>query len=142
MSIGVKVFRKDSYGRVEAAYRKAVERIILSGCQDTMNTAKQSIQAHGSSGRTYEKYNPRRTHTASAAGNPPNTDTGFLANNIFMEIDIDGLGGSVESRADYSGFLEFGTSKMQARPYLQPALEENKPKIRRQFARLKSRGIK
>ena len=55
-------------------------------------------------------------------------------------MDADKLGGSVESRADYSGFLEFGTSTMQARPYLQPALEENKPKIRARFARLKAKG--
>lgn len=139
MRIGVRVIRGKKIDRIEATYRKAVEQIILSGCQDTINTAKQSIQAHGSSGITYTKYNPRRTHTASAAGNPPNTDTGFLVNNIFVEIDADRLGGSVESRADYSGFLEFGTSKMQARPYLQPALEENKPKIRARVRKIKAR---
>jgi HK97 gp10 family phage protein len=104
-----------------------------------MNTAKQSIQQSSSSGVTYEKYNPRRTHTASSAGNPPNTDTGFLVSNIHAVIDPDRLGGSVESRADYSGFLEFGTSKMKARPYLQPALEENKPKIRAKFRTLGTR---
>jgi HK97 gp10 family phage protein len=58
-----------------------------------------------------------------------------------MVLDADKFGGAVESRADYSGFLEFGTSKMGARPYLQPALEENRPKIRRMFARLRSRGV-
>ena len=100
-----------------------------------MNTAKTSIQQHQSKGRTYGK------HTASVAGNPPNSDTGFLASNIFMVLDTDKLGGAVESRADYSGFLEFGTSKMGARPYLQPALDENRPKIRRKFARLRSRGV-
>lgn len=141
MSIRVKVEDKPKYKVVEANYRKAIERIIVSGVQNTMNTAKQSIQQHGSSGKTYEKYSPRRTHTASSAGNPPNSDTGFLVSNIHMEIDADGMGGSVESRADYSGFLEFGTSKMQARPYLQPALEENRPKIRSMFARLKNRGL-
>lgn len=48
-----------------------------------------------------------------------------------MDVDADGFGASVESRADYSSFLEFGTSKMAARPFMQPALEENKPKINR-----------
>lgn len=141
MSIGVKVIRKPKYKSVEGAFRKAVERIVASGLQDTMNTAKKSIQNNSGGGRTYEKYNPRRTHTASSAGNPPNTDTGFLVSNIHVVVDLDGLGGSVESRADYSGFLEFGTSKMQARPYLQPALEENKPKIRARFRRLKAKGL-
>ena len=139
MSIRATVTRRSGYKRVEGAYRTAIERVIASSVQDTMNTAKQSIQSHGSSGRTYEKYQPRRTHTASAEGNPPNSDTGFLVSNIHSVMDVDGLGGSVESRADYSGFLEFGTSKMKARPYLQPALEENKPKIRAKFRKLRAR---
>ena len=134
-SIKARVTRAPKYAKVEAKYASVVKNIIASGVQDTMNTAKTSIQQHQSKGRTYGK------HTASVAGNPPNSDTGFLANNIFMVLDADKIGGAVESRADYSGFLEFGTSKMGARPYLQPALEENKPKIRRMFARLRSRGV-
>jgi len=134
-SIKTRVTRNPRYAKIEAKYASVAKNIIASGVQDTMNTAKTSIQQHQSKGRTYGK------HTASVAGNPPNSDTGFLASNIFMVLDADKLGGAVESRADYSGFLEFGTSKMGARPYLQPALEENKPKIRRMFARLRSRGV-
>ena len=134
-SIKTRVTRAPKYAKVEAKYASVVKNIIASGVQDTMNTAKTSIQQHQSKGRTYGK------HTASVAGNPPNSDTGFLASNIFMVLDADKFGGSVESRADYSGFLEFGTSKMGARPYLQPALEENRPKIIRMFARLRSRGV-
>ena len=134
-SIKTRVTRAPKYAKVEAKYASAVKNIIASGVQDTMNTAKTSIQQHQSKGRTYGK------HSASVAGNPPNSDTGFLASNIFMVLDADKFGGAVESRADYSGFLEFGTSKMGARPYLQPALEENRPKIRRMFARLRSRGV-
>ena len=134
-SIKTRVTRAPKYAKVEAKYASVVRNIIASGVQDTMNTAKTSIQQHQSKGRTYGK------HTASVAGNPPNSDTGFLASNIFMVLDADKLGGAVESRADYSGFLEFGTSKMGARPYLQPALEENRPKLKRMFARLRSRSV-
>lgn len=141
MTIRAEVIRKTGIKGVEAQYEIAVKRIVASGVQDTLNTAKQSIQSHGSSGITYRKYNPERTHTASAAGNPPNTDTGFLVSNIHAVIDTNGLGGDVESRADYSIHLEFGTKNMQARPFLQPALEQNKPKIRAKFALLKAKGI-
>ena len=134
-SIKTRVTRAPKYAKVEAKYASVVRNIIASGVQDTMNTAKTSIQQHQSKGRTYGK------HTASVAGNPPNSNTEFLAGNIFMVLDADKFGGAVESRADYSGFLEFGTSKMGARPYLQPALEENRPKIIRMFARLRSRGV-
>jgi HK97 gp10 family phage protein len=47
----------------------------------------------------------------------------------------------VESRADYSVHLEFGTKNMRARPFLQPALEENRPKIKSMYRRLKARGV-
>ena len=45
----------------------------------------------------------------------------------------------VESKADYSIHLEFGTQNMKARPFMFPALEENKPKIRRMFANIKGK---
>ena len=138
MSIRTRVIRKSKAQQVSRAYERKLSQLIKVSAQMVRNTAVKSIHEHGSSGVTYEKYNPRRTHTASAAGNPPNTDTGYLANNIFQIVDADKLGASVESRADYSVHLEFGTSKMKARPFLQPALEENRPKIRRLIKRLKS----
>lgn len=137
MSIRTKVIRKSKAQQVSRGYERKLGQLIEVSAQMVRNTAVKSIQEHGSSGVTYEKYNPRRTHTASAAGNPPNSDTGYLANNIFSIVDADKLGASVESRADYSVDLEFGTRKMRARPFLQPALEENRPKIRRLFSRLK-----
>lgn len=126
---------------VMSQYKKQVEQIINLGANNVRNTAVKSINQHSSSGVTYTKYNPRRTHTASAAGQPPNTDTGYLANNIYVVIDGDRMGADIESRADYSEALEFGTSKMQARPFMQPALEEQRPKIRSLFARLRARGV-
>lgn len=126
---------------VMSQYKKQVEQIINLGANNVRNTAVKSINQRSSSGVTYTKYNPRRTHTASAAGQPPNTDTGYLANNIYVVIDGDRMGADIESRADYSEALEFGTSKMQARPFMQPALEEERPKVRSLFARLRARGV-
>jgi len=141
MRTSVTVTRQSKAKGVTAKYNAKLKQIIGAGGQMVMNEAKQSIQQNSGGGKTYQKYNPRRTHTASAAGQPPNTDTGFLVSNIFLQIDPDGLGADVESRADYSGYLEFGTSKMEARPYLQPALEANRRNIIRLFARLKSSGV-
>lgn len=141
MKFRTSVHRDSKSSQISAAYNRKVKQIIASSGNMVRNTAVKSIQDHGSSGRAYEKYNPRRTHVASAAGNPPNTDTGYLASNIHIVIDNDGLGVDVESRAEYSEQLEFGTSKMAARPFMQPALEENRQKIIRLFARLKARGV-
>lgn len=141
MKTSVTVTRQSKVKGVTAKYNAKLKQIIGAGGQMVMNEAKQSIQQNSGGGKTYQKYKPRRTHTASAEGQPPNTDTGFLVSNIFLQIDPDGLGADVESRADYSGYLEFGTSKMEARPYLQPALEANRRNIIRMFARLKSSGV-
>jgi len=116
-------------------YEKQVKQIIAKGANDVRNTAVKNINAHGSSGRTYG------SHTASAPNNYPNTDTGYLANNIHVVIEPDGLGADIESRANYSEHLEFGTSKMAPRPFMQPSLEENRRKIKQAYARLKARGV-
>ena len=77
MSIRAKVIRKRAAkNAVLAKYDRKTKQIVKLGGNLVRNTAVQSIHQHGSSGRTYEKYNPRRTHTASSAGNPPNSDTG------------------------------------------------------------------
>ena len=129
--VTTKVTRKPRTASVIKGYEGNLRALVGRAGNLVRNTAVKSINQGAKSGVTYELYNPRRTHTASSAGQPPATDTGFLVNNIVLDIDTDGLGANVESRADYSSFLEFGTSKMAARPFMQPALEENKPKINR-----------
>jgi HK97 gp10 family phage protein len=71
------------------------------------------------------------THTASAAGGAPNTDTGKLVASIAVEPNKSGVYALVGSNLDYGGFLEFGTSKMGARPWLEPALRKNKDNLQR-----------
>ena len=129
--VTAQIIKKPRHGAILGDYEGDLRALVGRAANLVRNTAVQSINQGAKSGVIYEKYNPRRTHRASAAGEPPATDTGFLVNNIVLDIDVNGLGANVESRADYSAFLEFGTSKMAARPFMQPALEENRPKIKR-----------
>lgn len=131
--VTAKVVRKPRQRALEKQYERNIKQLIGRAGNLVRNTAVQSINQGAKSGVTYELYKPRRTHTASSAGQPPATDTGFLVNNIVITMDTadKGLSVNVESRADYSSFLEFGTSKMSARPFMQPALEENRAKINR-----------
>ncbi len=110
---------------------KEVEKRMVRSVELVRGHAVRNIARGSKSGTTRQLYNPRRTHTSSAPGEFPASDTGFLVSSIVLDIDTNGLGANVESRADYSQALEFGTSKMAARPFMQPALAENKPKIRR-----------
>lgn len=113
-----------------------IKRAISRSATLVHKTAVLSVQNAPRGGEPYVRYGEgqRRVGRASAAGEPPASDTGFLANNIMFEIDVDGLGASVESRAAYSSHLEFGTRVMAARPFMHPALEENKLKIRKMVA--------
>jgi len=130
MSVRTRVIRKSKSRRLESEYERNAKQVVARAAALVHATAVQSITDGNKSGETYEKYNPRRTHRASAAGEPPAADTGYLHSNIFMDIDSDGLGASVESRAEYSAYLEFGTADLAARPFMQPAVEANRRAIR------------
>jgi len=62
-------------------------------------------------------------HTASKEGDAPNTDTGRLVQSV--QVDVKPTGIFVGSSLDYAGWLEDGTRKMAARPWLVPAMERN-----------------
>ena len=113
--------------KVKEDLEKDMKEILLGGGQLIRGEAVRSIQQGSKSGKTYKRYNPTRTHKASAPGEAPASDTGFLVSNIRVKDQKDLV--QVRSEASYSKFLEYGTSKMLARPFLFPAFEKSKPKI-------------
>jgi HK97 gp10 family phage protein len=124
---GLKVERRGEE-RKEKDLEQPFREIILGSAQLIRGEAIKSIQTGPKSGRIYEKYNPRRTHKSSAPGQAPASDTGNLVSQIRVrQKNPDEV--IVESNALYSAFLEFGTSKMLARPFLFPATERSRPKI-------------
>ena len=113
--------------KVKEDLEKDMKEVLLGGGQLIRGEAVRSIQQGSKSGKTYKRYNPTRTHKASAPGEAPASDTGFLVSNIRVKDQKDLV--QVRSEASYSKFLEYGTSKMLARPFLFPAMEKSKPKI-------------
>lgn len=113
----------------------AVMRACHRSAMLVRNTAIEKIQTGAKSGVVYEKYNPRRTHQASRAGEYPATDTGYLVNQITTQVKSEGtkILGLIISSAEYSKHLEYGTTTMLARPFMQPSLEINKKKIPKIF---------
>jgi len=112
--------------------RDEVGKVITSTALELRGDVVKSIQRGPASGRTYQKYNPRRTHVASAPGQPPMTDTGRLASSI--EFDQRGdLTATVGSALVYAVYLEYGTSRMAARPYFRPAIERMRNKFNRRL---------
>jgi HK97 gp10 family phage protein len=126
--------------------RQAVAGILATGANGTRNVGKalfraaeylaveaqNSITAGSQSGKG---------HVASLPGEPPNNDTSVLANNI-EAVQVSNEKSVVSSDAPYAAALEFGTSKMAARPYMKPALERTKPILREYVARAVAAGKK
>ena len=104
------------------------QQIVKGGGQLIRTEAIKSIQTGAKSGVIYQMYNPRREHRASAPGQAPASDTGNLVSKIIVRQKSQDVT-SVESNANYSAFLEYGTSKMQPRPFMLPAFEKSKKPI-------------
>lgn len=137
MSIDFKIKNLEEFNKKlnKKLNENKVKEYITRGTGQVMNTAIKSIRG-GGTGITYQKYEPRRTHIASAPNQPPASDTGFLISNITMKVDVKQNGsvvGQVISSAPYSKHLEFGTTNMTERPFMQPALQKNKRKIEALF---------
>lgn len=111
---------------------------IESGANTIRNNATRLIQAQ-SPGEPYVRYKNgrRRTGVASQAGSPPNTDTGNLVRSITVERygKFEVTVGSRES-APYGKYLEYGTSRMAARPWLMPAFNLSKATIKEKIERV------
>jgi len=61
-------------------------------------------------------------------------DTGTLRRSITHVIAPDRKSASIGSNVEYAPYVEMGTVKMTAKPYLRPALEANRAQIKRIFS--------
>lgn len=69
----------------------------------------------------------------SAPGEFPHVDSGRLRQSIASEVDvIPGVAvvGRVGTNVEYAPYLEFGTARMAARPFLRPTLRKELRRIR------------
>lgn len=111
-----------------AALRKRIGSVLYAAGEMVAVEAQLSISAGAVSGKN---------HVPSAPGKPPNYDSGVLANGIIGGRAHDvpgGIGVRVTSNAPYAAHLEYGTSKMAARPYMRPAADKVAPTARRLIA--------
>ena len=115
--------------RREKVAKKDIQGLIATATMDVRKTVVEGIQGPPKTGRTYTRRTV--THKASAAGEYPATDTGNLVSKISMIVQP--FLGKVTSSAEYSKHLEYGTTYMQARPFMFPSLESNRRQIVQKF---------
>ena len=82
----------------------------------------------------------RPPHRASAPGEAPASDTGNLVNQSSVELD-GALASIVRFFAKYASWLEFGTSRMAARPFIIPAVERSRQWIIDRLTEAVRRGM-
>ena len=117
-----------------------LEQVKFDLAFDTQALAITGINRGPKSGKTYQRKNV--THTASAPGQYPASDTGRLANSVGVASDIRDRGASITvgTAVAYGPMLEFGTSRMAARPWLVPSFKKAKIGVEKELrARLEAR---
>lgn len=119
---------------------RELAQIVKGTAQNIRTHAIKSIQRGAKTGVVYEKYKPSRTHKASAPGQAPATDTGMLANSI--NANINGKKAEIVADTEYAVPLEFGTQKMQPRPFMFPAMEKERPAWNRRLDGIVNRAAK
>ena len=109
----------DRLKRMTQQTAKELAKALYKGGQLIELDAERSITAGSISGKN---------HVPSLPGQPPNADTRFLDGNIETEIGGPTLV-TITSKAPYSAALEYGTSKMAARPFMRPATEKHRKDV-------------
>lgn len=118
----------DIFKNIESLKSKAeaeTARAVRATAQAIRNDAIISVKSHLSAGKVYTRGTVK--HVASKPGSPPNQDRGTLTRNIRVTMNDD-LTADISSNAPYSAALEFGTSNIDARPFMTPAVEGQRVK--------------
>lgn len=111
-----------------AAARKEIVLALDESAASLQKEAKTGIETGKRSGRIYRRAG--ESHQASAPGEFPKSWTGYLVQSIFKRVLSSSLEAQVGTYLDYGKFLEFGTSRMQARPWLRPSFLKVAPAVR------------
>ena len=114
-----------------AALKRRIEANLVIAGEVVATEVRRNIQTSPRGGRTYVKTHPNRTHIASAAGESPATDLGFLVRSIQVEPDLQNLRVriiSLHSIAPYAKRLEFGdlSAGLAPRPFMFKGLDAKK----------------
>lgn len=117
--------------QLNAALKRRLEANLIIAGEIVATEVRRNIQTSPRGGKTYIKTNPNRTHKASAAGESPATDLGFLVRSIQIEPDLQNLRVrilSLHSIAPYAKRLEYGdlSRGLQARPFMFKGLQAKK----------------
>ena len=99
-----------------------------------MTEVKRQVRKHG--GQLQEKAMRNAPVGTPESTGIPGYVGGTLKRSIGIEITDGGMSAEVEPKADYGAYVELGTRKMEAQPYLKPAFDEQSKKFRKDMQKL------
>lgn len=121
--------------------RSAAMRGVYKGVSLVRNEAISLILDTPKTGRIYRRGDEE--HQASAPGEAPASDTGTLVGRIRVDRSREAeLIGIVRASTDYAKALEYGTPRMEPRPFMRPALANKKQEIEAVIDREVSRALR
>ena len=92
-----------------------------------LKNSSQEVLGHTGGGRTYKKP-AGGSYSASSPGQPPAMRTGTLMRS-WRPMIFGAYNPGLEGGTPYAGYLQYGTSKMAARPFIEKILEMSEPEI-------------
>ncbi len=121
----------------EAAIQRRIEATMIIAGEIVATEIRDSINRAPRGGKTYQRLNQSgsyRTVKASAPGESPATDLGFLVRSIQTEPDLPNLRIrilSLHSIAPYAKSLEYGdlSRGLQPRPFMRKGLQAKKNQV-------------
>jgi HK97 gp10 family phage protein len=111
---------------IDALLIDKVHLLLGKAATEFEKEMKQEIEYGAKTGNQYQRGN--NFHTASAPGQAPASDSGKLAGSIRYEKKSNDKH-EVSINSEYALALEVGTSRMAARPFITPALQNAKKKL-------------
>lgn len=113
--------------------RRGIRRGIVRGTEALRNEVISQVLDTPKTGRIYARRGVE--HQASAPGEPPASDTGALVRSIRTDYArIEAGVGSVVASAAHAPALEYGTERMEPRPFMRPAVARARDAVVRMVA--------
>lgn len=121
-----------------AAFEQVIQascvQYVEAACYVVENHAKRLLSVAGTGGGQGKKR--RYGSNPSRPGEPPHKQRGTLRSSVAHVVKSEELKGYVGTRYKYALFLELGTSKMAARPWLRRAIAERQPQLQALLKRI------
>jgi len=129
---------KEYQAKIEKGMQRNMDRAAIT----LVSIVRNSFGDSGVTGTISGATRSQRAANRSKPGAPPHVDTGHLKANVAWMKDVArplvrkvGTGVGNAKSVGYAMWLEFGTKRMAARPFLRPALKKHKTKLKREITR-------